>query len=95
MKRTFPIVLLGLLLGAAVSSAGAEPPTGLDASKLKLASANALILDAASWKPIYAKSPNEVTPIASLTKLMTAIVVLDGGQSLDEPIAIEIGRAHV
>ena len=31
-----------------------------------------------------------MTPIASLTKLMTAIVTLDAGQSLDEPIAIDI-----
>ena len=27
--------------------------------------------------PIYAKAADEVTPIASLTKLMTAMVVLD------------------
>ena len=66
MTRTFPIVLLGLLLGGAASTASAEPSLGLDGSKLKLASANALILDAASWKPIYAKSPNDITPIASL-----------------------------
>ena len=31
-----------------------------------------------------------MTPIASLTKLMTAIVTLEGGQSLDEPIAIDM-----
>ena len=40
--------------------------------------------------PVYAKSANAVTPIASLTKLMTAIVTIDAGQSLDEPIAIDI-----
>jgi D-alanyl-D-alanine endopeptidase (penicillin-binding protein 7) len=88
MKLTFPIVLLGLFLGAAVSTAGAQPMLALDASKLKLASANVLVLDAESKKAIYSKAPDDITPIASLTKLMTAIIVLDGGQSLDDPISI-------
>ena len=40
--------------------------------------------------PSTAKSADEVTPIASLTKLMTAIVTLEGGQPLDESIAIDM-----
>ena len=63
----------------------------LDASKLKLGSANALVLDANAGQPIYAKDADTVTPIASVTKLMTAMVVLDAAQSLDEPIAVGIG----
>ena len=51
-------------------------------------SANALVLDADAQRPIYAKAADEVTPIASLTKLMTAMVVLDAGQPDDEPIAV-------
>ena len=70
--------------------ASAQGPVALDASKLKLASANVLVLDAADNRPIYAKAANEVTPIASLTKLMTAIVTLDAGLPLDEPIAIDM-----
>lgn len=63
----------------------------LDASKLKLASMNALVLDASAGRPIYTKGADEVTPIASVTKLMTAMVVLDGGQSMDEKITIDMG----
>jgi serine-type D-Ala-D-Ala endopeptidase (penicillin-binding protein 7) len=63
----------------------------LDASKLKLASANALVLDAAAGLPIYTKGADAVTPIASVTKLMTAMVVLDGGQSMDEVLSIDMG----
>ncbi len=48
-----------------------------------------LVLNASANEPVYAKAANEVTPIASLTKLMTAIVTLDAGLSLDEPIAID------
>ena len=70
----------------AVTLAGADSP---DPAKLQLASANALVFDAASGRPIYAKAADEVTPIASLTKLMTAIVTLDAGLPLDDPIAID------
>jgi D-alanyl-D-alanine endopeptidase (penicillin-binding protein 7) len=48
----------------------------------------ALVVDAASGKPIYEKNGTEVTPIASITKLMTAMVVLDSSLPLDEPIQI-------
>jgi len=37
---------------------------------------------------IYSKNPDEVLPIASITKLMTALVVLDAGLPLDETITI-------
>ena len=68
----------------------AQGPVVLDPAKLKLASANALVLDATDNRPVYAKAANDVTPIASLTKLMTAMVTLDAGQSLDEPLAIDM-----
>jgi D-alanyl-D-alanine endopeptidase (penicillin-binding protein 7) len=37
---------------------------------------------------LYAKNAEAVVPIASITKLMTALVVLESGLALDEPIAI-------
>lgn len=37
---------------------------------------------------VYQKNPAQQTPIASITKLMTAMVVLDAGQSLDESLAV-------
>lgn len=68
----------------------AQDPVKLDAAKLKLASANVLVLDAAANQPIYAKAADTVTPIASLTKLMTAVVTLDAGLSMDEMISIDM-----
>ncbi|MCX8098823.1 MAG: D-alanyl-D-alanine endopeptidase [Casimicrobiaceae bacterium] len=50
----------------------------------------ALIVDARSGEPIFAKNADRVAPIASITKLMTAMVVLDAGQPLDELLRIEI-----
>jgi D-alanyl-D-alanine endopeptidase (penicillin-binding protein 7) len=90
MKRTVPIVFAGISLLFAALTATAQGAAALDASKLQLASANVLVLDAVSHEPIYAKAADDVTPIASLTKLMTAIVTIDGGQSLDAPIAIDM-----
>ena len=53
----------------------------------------ALVIDAASGETLYAKHSTLVAPIASITKLMTAMVVLDAQSPLDE--TIEIDRADV
>ena len=55
-----------------------------------LLSQAALILDASSGEPIFAKNANAVTPIASITKLMTAIVVIDAQQSFDEVLTVDV-----
>ncbi len=61
-----------------------------DVTKLKLASSNVLVLDATAGLPIYSKAADTVTPIASVTKLMTAMVVLDAAQPMDENVPVEI-----
>ena len=55
-----------------------------------LLSQAALILDVRSGEPIYSKNANSVTPIASITKLMTAMVVLDAQQSLDQVLTVDV-----
>src|SRR5947208_2204888 len=83
MNRLLTLVLAcGLSVPALCNSFEPDP------SKLRLMSANALVLDADAQRPIYAKAADEVTPIASLTKLMTAMVVLDASQPDEELIAI-------
>jgi len=54
----------------------------------RLQSAIALIYDERAGRPLYTKNAENVAPIASITKLMTAMVVLDANQSLDEKITI-------
>jgi D-alanyl-D-alanine endopeptidase (penicillin-binding protein 7) len=49
----------------------------------------ALVIDESAGEPLYAKHPEQVAPIASITKLMTAMVVLDAALPLDEAIAID------
>jgi D-alanyl-D-alanine endopeptidase (penicillin-binding protein 7) len=84
MIRSLPIVFAAFIAIPAASAAD------LDAAKLRLSSANVLVLDAKEGKAVYAKAADEVTPIASLTKLMTAMVVLDANQPMDEVLAIDM-----
>lgn len=53
----------------------------------KLQSASALVLDS-KGNVIYGKNVNAVRSIASITKLMTVMVVLDAGQDLKEKITV-------
>ena len=81
------MALLLLLPIIAVQGATNESRFGDMKGDPKLRSASALITDA-SGEVIYSKDVNTVRPIASLTKLMTAMVILDAGLSLDEKITI-------
>lgn len=55
----------------------------------KLGSAFAVIYDEQGQRPLYTKNADKIVPIASITKLMTAMVILDAKLPLDEPISIE------
>lgn len=60
----------------------------LDQSAIHLGAVKAAVADLDSGKLIYSKHADWVTPIASITKLMSAMVVLDGGQDLNEWVEI-------
>src|SRR5574340_371839 len=88
-------LIIGILLAVSAAWAGslhaarATPAlTELNTSPLHLRSAAALIVTQDTDKPLYTKNTRMQTPIASITKLMTAMVVLDAGLPLDEVLAI-------
>jgi serine-type D-Ala-D-Ala endopeptidase (penicillin-binding protein 7) len=54
----------------------------------ELKSSAALVIDQTDGRPLYAKNIDTVVPIASITKLMNAMVVLDASLPMDERIAI-------
>jgi D-alanyl-D-alanine endopeptidase (penicillin-binding protein 7) len=56
---------------------------------LRLRSGAVLVLDQQSGTPLFAKNTDQVMPIASITKLMTAMVVLDSGLPLLETVSID------
>jgi serine-type D-Ala-D-Ala endopeptidase (penicillin-binding protein 7) len=55
---------------------------------LQLASNKALIINQNTGEILFAKNTNQPTPIASITKLMTAMVMLDSKLPQDEVLAI-------
>lgn len=55
---------------------------------LQLASTKALIVNQETGETLYAKSTNIPTPIASITKLMTAMVLLDMHLPMDELLTV-------
>jgi D-alanyl-D-alanine endopeptidase (penicillin-binding protein 7) len=64
--------------------------TGLHgtADPLSLQSSVALVVDRNTDEVLFSKNPEAVLPIASITKLMTALVVMDAGLPLDEPLTV-------
>ncbi|TAN79713.1 MAG: D-alanyl-D-alanine endopeptidase [Gallionella sp.] len=56
----------------------------------KLHSSIALIYDQQTQRPLYTKKSDTLAPIASITKLMTAMAVLDAQLPLDEEIGIDV-----
>ena len=84
--RVIAIATIASLLGFGISANAASPKPG---ATPEIRSTSALIVDGNSGEVIFERQPKLVTPIASITKLMTALVVLDGLQSLDEVITIK------
>ena len=55
---------------------------------VKTSSQSAFVADIASGKVLYAKDPHQVRSIASLTKLMTAMVFLDSHPDLTKKVTV-------
>lgn len=81
--RTYLLTLF-LLLNAAMATAGTLP----DPAKLWLRSHAAVIMDQDTGEVLYQKNAQEPLPIASITKLMTAMVLIDARLDMDEVISI-------
>ncbi len=76
------------------TSAGeeAEASLALDANGLPVLGSSAFyVINQNSGEVLLERNATAVLPIASITKLMTAIVVLDSGQSLSEVLVITDG----
>jgi len=89
------IVVLGALLAVLFVSVGFAQAGGPKRkaapelpNKMALRSSVALVQDAESGETLFDKNSETVLPIASITKLMTAIVVLEQGLDLDERVVI-------
>ena len=65
-------------------------PTAQAAATQELASGSALLVDLKTDQVLYSSNPDLVVPIASVTKLMTAMVTLDAKLPMDEQLPVVI-----
>ncbi len=79
------IGILMLLFNAGVANQGVAWAQGSDT--LKIQAKAAVLIDEGSGRILYAKNPSERLSIASLTKVMTALLVLENG-ALDQKVYI-------
>jgi serine-type D-Ala-D-Ala endopeptidase (penicillin-binding protein 7) len=76
-------VVAGLFLAVVALTATAQP-----IRDPKLKSSSVLVIDQSDSTVLYSRHADVAMPIASITKLMTALVVLDAKQPLNEPLQI-------
>ncbi|MGE8673669.1 MAG: D-alanyl-D-alanine endopeptidase, partial [Achromobacter kerstersii] len=74
--------------GAAASAAMPPPAASVRAEAAALRSSTAYVQDLETSTVLFAKNENVVRPIASISKLMTAVVVVDANLPMDEMLEI-------
>jgi len=90
--RLLVLSLLALNTGmmSVPSAMAGEKHAPVVAPIVQIASGSAMVVDLKTHEVIYSRNPDQVRPIASLTKLMTAMVTLDAKLPLDEVISVDI-----
>lgn len=83
LAGNYPTILTAALL-ALLTAVSAKASPRPDPDRLQLASVNAAVAVVGSDNLLAGKNADRPVPIASVTKLMTALVVLESGQPLDE-----------
>src|SRR5262249_55938738 len=95
VNRFLALFLAALLPFAAhAADKAAKPRANVAAAEFtkdgdpNVKSTGVLVFDPTTGNTLFAKNADQPAPIASITKLMTAMVVLDATQPLDEVIEI-------
>ncbi|WP_448507119.1 D-alanyl-D-alanine endopeptidase [Immundisolibacter sp.] len=90
--------MFGTLIAACLTAVQAAPPPRASqrTPAVDIRSRAALIMRADTGQVLYAKNADQTLPIASITKLMTAMVVLDAGQPMNQILTItDAERDHL
>ena len=82
------VLLMGLMPSAQAARNHHHHAVASDPSSMALLSSTALVIDQTTQQVVFSKNPDPIHPIASITKLMTALVVLESAQDLNEQIAV-------
>jgi D-alanyl-D-alanine endopeptidase (penicillin-binding protein 7) len=86
VRTRFAGLLMGLSMALCLSAA--LVPAAAEALGPDVRSHSALVVRTDTGEVLYSKNADQAVPIASITKLMTAMVVIDAGQPLDEQLQI-------
>ncbi len=84
---------VGFLAWAVLLLVMLSPANAVERAELQLASVNAAVAYADADELIYGKNAERPVPIASITKLMTALVVMESGEPLTE--WLEFRERHI
>ena len=85
-QRVAPLPLLPVV--PPVMTAGDLAGLNLTRDPLDLKSNAALVLDQSTAEVLFEKNSQVALPIASITKLMTSLIVVEANQNMDEPIVV-------
>jgi serine-type D-Ala-D-Ala endopeptidase (penicillin-binding protein 7) len=91
LKKAWTALLCSALLGTSASHAANihhHHHTRVSSDEPQLRSSSALVLDETHSSVLFARHADQPMPIASITKLLTALVVADAGQPLDEKVTV-------
>ena len=98
MKQLLVLVLFAYVAAQAAWADTPDKPAGTDqvlvkhrahkVRPLNVKSHIALIYDEQAQRPLYSKHGDTVAPIASITKLMTAMVMLDAQLPMDQQVSV-------
>ncbi len=96
LRKVFCVLCVCACLFTVVPSAGAEGPLEEDAP-MTLTAPSAILLEAETGAVIFEKNADERRPAASITKLMTLLLVLEridaGGISLEDKVTVSPAAA--
>ncbi|EOV8958634.1 D-alanyl-D-alanine endopeptidase [Cronobacter turicensis] len=96
IKIRLSLLSLALLLAAPLSTpalaAAKAAVSPVAAAEPQIASGSAMIVDLRTNEVLFSSHPDLVRPIASITKVMTAMVVLDASLPLDEMLTVDISH---
>ena len=94
MIRSKQLSVMGLMAMALITSVSqaahhrTHQTVRVRTDEPELRSSSALVLDTTHQSVLYSRKADMAAPIASITKLLTVLVVADAGLPLDEPIQL-------
>ena len=84
-----PVSMNGVVLGEKISQASSPRTINENILGVKISAPYAIVIDSESSKILYEKEKNLQTPLASITKLMSAIIFLENNPGWDVPVTVQ------